>query len=84
MKATRTQIRLASLTTEIVPVDIDFSRFQPGESHVDGSSSTGNWLILLPTSMTTATATVRHQTGLSVPCVTADWQEREAPERWSI
>src|SRR5262249_54219644 len=81
MKTTSTTIRLASLTAEITRVDSDFSSFQPCGSHVDGSSATGNWLISLPSSIATASATVHHDSGMSVPSVTADWQEREAPGR---
>jgi hypothetical protein len=81
MKTINTTIRLESLTADVALVDIDSNSFQPRGWHVDGSSATGNWLILLPSSIATAGATVHHDEGMSVPWVTADWQEREAPGR---
>src|SRR5262249_33465459 len=72
MKTTSTTIRLASLTAEITRLDTDSSSFQPCGWHLDGSSATGNWLISLPSSIATASATVHHDSGVSVPCVTAD------------
>jgi hypothetical protein len=81
MKMIGTTIALAA---EVTPVDIDFISFQPRGWHVDRSSATGDWLILLPLSIATTDANLHHDEGVSVPYVTADWREREAPGRWSI